>query len=84
MKTVSVNIPETLIEGIQNLINEGQFANRGEAIRAFTREGIIKEHERIEMIHREHERLKEEKKEVILSDVRTNSERMGLDTKGTP
>lgn len=43
MKTISVNIPEAAVKGLEELVQKGLYANRSEAIRVAVRDLIKKE-----------------------------------------
>lgn len=43
MKTISVNVPETFIKGLEELVKKGLYANRSEAIRVAIRDLIKRE-----------------------------------------
>lgn len=43
MKTISVNVPETFIKGLEELVKKGLYANRSEAIRVALRDLIKRE-----------------------------------------
>ena len=43
MKTISVNIPEAAVKGLEELVQKGLYANRSEAIRVAIRDLLKKE-----------------------------------------
>ena len=43
MKTISVNIPETFVKGLEDLCLKGLYANRSEAIRVSIRDLLKRE-----------------------------------------
>ena len=43
MKTISVNIPEAFVKGLEDLVQKGLYANRSEAIRVSIRDLLKRE-----------------------------------------
>ena len=43
MKTISVNLPEAFVEGLEKLVQRGLYANRSEAIRVAVRDILKRE-----------------------------------------
>ncbi|MHA1371138.1 MAG: ribbon-helix-helix domain-containing protein, partial [Promethearchaeota archaeon] len=43
IKTISVNIPEAFVKGLEELVKKDMYANRSEAIRVSIRDLLIKE-----------------------------------------
>ena len=43
MKTISVNIPEAFVKGLEDLVKKGLYANRSEAIRVSIRDLLKRE-----------------------------------------
>ena len=43
MKTISVNIPEAFVKGLEDLVQKGLYANRSEAIRVAIRDLLKRE-----------------------------------------
>ena len=43
MKTISVNIPECFVDGLESLVTRGMYANRSEAIRVAVRDLLKRE-----------------------------------------
>jgi len=43
MKTISVNLPEAFVNGLENLVQRGLYANRSEAIRVSVRDLLKRE-----------------------------------------
>ena len=43
MKTISVNIPEAFVRGLEDLVQKGLYANRSEAIRVSVRDLLKRE-----------------------------------------
>lgn len=43
MKTISVNLPEAFVEGLETLVKRGLYANRSEAIRVSVRDLLKRE-----------------------------------------
>jgi Arc/MetJ-type ribon-helix-helix transcriptional regulator len=43
MKTISVNIPEAFVKGLEDLVQKGLYANRSEAIRVAVRDLLKRE-----------------------------------------
>ncbi|HUY00485.1 MAG TPA: type II toxin-antitoxin system ParD family antitoxin [Candidatus Deferrimicrobium sp.] len=43
MKTISVNVPETFVKGLEDLVQKGMYANRSEAIRVAIRDLLKRE-----------------------------------------
>ena len=43
MKTISVNIPKTFVEGLEELVKRDLYANRSEAIRVAVRDLLKRE-----------------------------------------
>jgi Arc/MetJ-type ribon-helix-helix transcriptional regulator len=43
MKTISVNIPEAFVKGLETLVEKGLYANRSEAIRVAIRDLLKRE-----------------------------------------
>jgi Arc/MetJ-type ribon-helix-helix transcriptional regulator len=43
MKTISVNLPEAFVKGLEDLVQRGLYANRSEAIRVAVRDLIKRE-----------------------------------------
>lgn len=43
MKTISVNVPETFVKGLEDLVEKSMYANRSEAIRVSIRDLLKRE-----------------------------------------
>ena len=43
MKTISVNLPEAFVKGLEDLVQRGLYANRSEAIRVSVRDLLKRE-----------------------------------------
>ena len=43
MKTISVNVPEAFVKGLEELVQKGLYANRSEAIRVAIRDLLKRE-----------------------------------------
>lgn len=43
MKTISVNVPEAFVKGLEDLVKKGLYANRSEAIRVAIRDILKRE-----------------------------------------
>ena len=43
MKTISVNVPEAFVKGLEDLVHKGMYANRSEAIRVAIRDLLKRE-----------------------------------------
>lgn len=64
MKMISIFLPELYLEAIEDLIREGHFPNRSEAIRMAIRDLILKERNLVSQINKSNKEQEKAKNEV--------------------